>query len=62
MAATIIERHTSEDHICIFCIEDATVYVYSNGQEVIACPNCGDYKGIVSTGDDEIYDLEEEDE
>lgn len=62
MTAKVIDRQTVSDHICIFCIEDATVYVYSNGQEVIACPNCGDYKGIVSTGDDEIYDLEEEDE
>lgn len=58
MAATIIETISDSSHYCLFCDTDAVVYVYSNGQEVIACPACGDYKGIISTGDDETYDVD----
>lgn len=62
MAASVIETIPANDHYCLFCDVDAVVVVYSNGQEVVACPLCRDYKGIVYTGDDEIYDISDDDE
>ena len=58
MAASIIETIPDSSHYCLFCDVDAVINVYSTGQEVIACPACGDFKGIISTADDESYDVD----
>jgi hypothetical protein len=58
MAATLVETLPAPTHYCLFCDVDAVIRVYSTGQEVIACPSCNDYKGILSTGDDEVFDVD----
>jgi hypothetical protein len=61
MAAVLVEVSISCNHWCIFCDMEASVYNYSNGQEIIACSNCKDYKGIISL-DEDREDLSEDDE